>query len=750
MSSISIRPALSRFGVIVALVFAATNTIGVAAAHEGHAPLPTKGVQVDVEKGLLTLSPAAHKSLGLQTAALEQRALEEKALAYATLVTPWPQQYFVSSQLSGRIAALHVVTGETVKPGQLLAEVGSPDLDALQLELRTAANDLSLSSRQAERLRGLAQSQAVPEREYIEANAKYEQDKYAVQIARRKLRSLGISDAVIDRAVDSTDGEQPLLAPLFSPIKGTVSHADLSIGKIIAAHEHLFEVNDLSKLWVKIGVVERDVARIKAGQRVELEFSAFPKQPVEATIAVPVVDVDPLTHVATAWAEVTNPAGQPKYLPGMYGTARIITSEPTKLLSMPASALLGSGAERYVLVEVAATSKGFEYRRQSVAVVAQNSAFAQLQPGTLFPGDRVVKTGGQVLSSFFILGSLRLSKEGITNVGLKVEPVSTQGVEDILQLDGVIDLPPGDVASVSSQLTGTLTRIYVDRGEKVTAGQVVAEVSGLPLQDTQLILMKSDLEAKLLEGTLERLKSTGQAPVVAARRILETESARDAAVNRRASARQTLITMGMTVEEVDKVLESGNTRAALPIRSPIDGLVVRFEKVLGEGVSTDEAIFEVHDLSHPWAKGFLSEGAAPTMRIGTTARVRLLSDPSFIAEGKIVRSARMLGTENHTLAVWIAFNRPPQTPLQRNLLVRISATMSAPEATLAAPLSAIVREQSRNYVFVQKEDGLLERRNIGLGRSDDRFVEVLRGLTPGEKIVVQGTAEVQTTYASVR
>ena len=430
MLSISIRPNLRRLRLSAAMAFLAAVSLDTATAHDGHAPLPTKGVQVDVEKGLITLSPEARKSLGLQTAVVEQRALEEKALAYATLVTPWQQQYFVSSQLSGRIAALHVVTGETVEPGQLLAEVASSEMESLQLELRSAVNDLSLSSRQAEQLRGLAQSQAVPGKDYIEATTKHEQDKNAVQIARSKLHSLGILDAAIDESLDGTAGATTLLVPLSSPIRGMVSHADLAVGKVIAANEHLFEVNDLSKLWVKIGVLERDVARVKAGQRVDLEFSAFPKQPIGAVVTVPGVEIDPTTHVATVWAEIANPSGNPKYLPGMYGTAKIVTSEPTKLLSLPASALLGSGAERYVLVEVAATSRGSEFRRQNVVVAAQNSALVQLRPGALFPGDRVVRVGGQVLSSFFILGSLRLSEEGIRNVGLKVEPVAEHVVEE--------------------------------------------------------------------------------------------------------------------------------------------------------------------------------------------------------------------------------------------------------------------------------------------------------------------------------
>ena len=748
MFSISGHRNRYRLSIFLTAIVAAMM-VGMVTGHEGHAPLPTKGVQIDVKKGLITLSPEAQKTLGVRTAAVEQRALNEKALAYARLVTPWQQQYFVSSQLSGRIAALHVVTGESVEPGQLLAEIASPELEALQLELRNAANELALSSRQVERLRGLAEDELIPGRTYAEAQTTHEQDKNAVQIARSKLKSLGLSETVIDKSLGATGGTTTLLLPLVSPIRGTVSHSDLAIGKVIAANEHLFEINDLGKLWVKIGVLERDLARVKAGQSVELEFSAFPKQPVDAVVTVPGVDVDPATHVATAWAEIVNPPGSPTYLPGMAGTAKIVTSAATKMLTVPASALLGSGAERYVLVEVAATSKGYEYRRQSVVVASQNASFTQLHAGALYPGDRVVTVGGQVLSSFFILGSLRLSPEGIRNVGLKVEPVAKHVVEVVLPLDGLIDLPPGRVATISSQLAGTLSRVFVDRGERVTAGQAIAEVAGLPLQDMQLEMLRSDLEAKLLAGTLQRLKSIGP-PAVAARRVWEMETAHDAAINRRESARHTLMTMGMTAGEVEEVLNSREPKTALPIRSPIDGVVVRFDNVLGESVTADDPLFEIHDLSQPWAKGFLSEGEAAEVRIGTPARVRLLSDPSFITQGKVVQSARMVGAENRALAVWIEFANPGDKLLQRNLLARISATIGKPEATLAVPRLAIVREGTRHYVFVQKEGGLLERRGIEPGRSDDRFVEVRGGLVVGEKVAVQGTAELQTTYASVR
>lgn len=739
---------LLQLAIAIAIILIAVPHV--TSAHEGHAPLPTKGVEVDVKNGRITLSPEATKALSVQTAALTERALEEKALAYATLVTPWQQQHFVSSPLSGRIAALHVTTGATVNAGDLLAEIASPELDALQLDLRTAANSLDLSRRQKDRLEGLAADQAVPQRDYIEAMTKYEQDKNALEIAKSKLSHLGIRTQDIEQATVRDSSPKPFVLPLVSPIGGNVNHADLAIGKVVVGSEHLFEVNDLSKLWAKIGVLERNIARIKPGQTVELAFSAYSKEPVLATVIGPSVEVDPLTHVATVWAEVANPKGRLRYLPGMYGTAKITTSPPTKLLTAPTSALLGAGAERYVLVEMEATAKATEYRRRNVTVLAQNSSFVQIQADSLYPGDRVVNVGGQVLSSFFILGSLRLSKEGIRNVGLKTERATHHAIQDVLNLDGIVDLPPGSAATISSQLTGVLTRLHVDRGQKVNKGQVIAEVFGLPLLDTQLQMIRASLDARLLDETLARYKSLGQSAAVATRRVWEVESARDAAISRREASRQSLVTMGMSKEEVDKVLRTGETMPTLPIRTPIDGVIVRLDKVLGEGVSLDEAIIEVHDLSHPWIRAFLPEKLAPKVGVGADTRIRMLAEPDFLSSGKVVRSSAMLGEVNRTLSLWIEFSDPKPSQLQRNLVVRATAIVGEQQAVLSVPLTAIVKEQAQNYVFVQQKDGLMDRKHVELGRSDDRFVEVKSGISEGDLVAVQGAAELQTTFASLR
>jgi len=736
------------FVVWLLMVFGLLRVIS---GHEGHAPLPTKGVEVDAERGLVTLSPEAQAALALQLARAEPGKLRQTTLAYARVVTPWQQRHFVSSRLPGRISQLLVRSGEQVEAGQLLAEIASPDLEGLVLQLQSAANDLGLTKRQYDLLVGLEREQIVNGREFIEIAAKLEQQRLALETVVLKLRSLGIVAARVDELLTMPAGSsRELRLPIRAPLAGTVSHSDLAVGKVVVADEHLFEVNDLSKLWIEIEVLENDLPKIQLGQAVELELTAYPGLKLSSRVEVVGSEIDPRTHVARVWAEM--PAGEVgrKFLPGMHGAARIVVSPDRELLTLPAGALLGSGAERYVLVELASTKRGFEYRRQNVVVVAEDALQAQVQVGSLVPGDRVVSRGGHVLSSFFVLGSLRLSPEGMRNVGLQTAPAGRQTVEEILTFNGVIDLPPGGMATVSSQVKGTLYRLLVDREQEVAAGQIVAEVAGMEAVDPQLDLLQTEREVAWLEATLQRLQAGGQTQVVAAKLLWEWESRLNAARNKRAAAERLLLTLGMSREELADVLRRGEPRDSIPIRSPIAGRVVRVNKTLGEGVGADESLLEVCDYRRVWAQGFLLEQEAGRIGTGLPARVKLVSRPEFQALGQIVRSAQQIGEQDRTLSVWVEFEQPEGFVLQRNLLAELTATLSSSESTLAVPRSALARDGIRNYVFVQKPDGLLERRMVVVGRADDRWVEVRGGLQAGEIVAIQGVSELATTYAGVR
>jgi RND family efflux transporter MFP subunit len=785
------RPFLiARRAALVALLTVAAAWLW---AHEGHEPLPTRGARTVKGKdgrvvGVI-LSAEAREALGLRTAVVEKRRVAGRVMAYATLVAPWQAHAFATARLPGRVVKLHAKAGQAVKAGEVLAEVRSADLEGLQQEVLTARADAQLSARTVASLAESARSGATSEQALADARTKHRQNLNAQVVARSKWLSLGLPEADLNRLLEEGRAAVRTL-PVRSPVSGTVIHADLAVGKVVEPAEHLFEVVNLSTVWARIGVLERDMHRVEEGQEVELTFPAYSGEVFRSRVQVKGLHLDPTAHLHTVWAELTNPAGrEPRLLPGMNGQAHLLVpDEPADeaarsrrlaqaaaavglpssgvgpalaapglaALAMPApdstvvpaAALIHDGLESYVLVEGSSTPEGSEYLRTPVVVGRRDGEWVEVLGGDVFPGSHVVTRGSHELAGFFVPGVLRLGPEARREIRLRVEKAAPHRVDSVLEVEGAVEVSPDRRAAVSAQLAGTLHAISVERGQEVKAGEEVARVASLELQALQLKLLKAHLELGLAEDTLKRLRDAGRS--APPRAVLEAEGRANSLRQQRDGAARKLRAVGLSDEQLRALRERKQLVDSLPVRSVLAGRVVRFDKVLGQALKAEEALFEVHDLSRPLIHGFVPESALARVRVGQKARVRLTADPTFVAEATVVRSARVFGPESRTLSVWAELNRPPGRPLLHNQLARLSLVLGSAPPALAVPRAAVAREGDRAFVFVEGQGGAWERRAVETSREDDRRVQITRGLAEGEVVAVSGAAALMTAHAAVR
>lgn len=717
-------------------------------AHEGHTPLPTKGVQIDFALGMATLSSDAREALGVETAEVEEGAVAETVLAYARVTVPWQQHHFVTSTVAGRIASLHAKPGERVTKGQLLAEVQSPELDALQTELLSGLNNFALSSARLERTTSLARAEVVAGRDLTEATSTNRANQYAVDIARSKLLSVGFSRDQLDALTERAETVRSL--PIISPEDGLIIHSDLIVGKVVRPTEHLFEVINLAEVDLLVDVLEADLQKVRLGQTVEFVSTTYPEKTFRGSVTIKEPFIDDATHVGRIWVRLKNDDTAAQLLPGMYGQAKLTVSDDATHPLIPAPSLLTNGTEQYVLVEAAATSRASEFVKRNIYIGRRGEGKVEVLAGEVYPGDQVATTGAHVLSNFFVQGVLRFSAEATQNMDLRVEAVEYRPIDDIVEVDGSVDLPPENRAAASSQLPGTIQAILVDRGQSVTAGDVIAKIASVEFQETQLQLLRAHFEAALLLDQLDRYRKLETNQIVSQSQMQQAEASYKDALFREDSAKRTLLTMGLTEGQLTTLTSQQQLIALLPVRAPISGVVVGFEKALGQAIDAEEPLFEIHDLSSVWVRAHLSERDVAAVNVGTPARVRFLALPDFVGEGKVVRSSGILGVADRTLSVWVELNDIKTAEVFHNMLTRITFHRGHSDPVLALPLEAIVTQGTRSYVFVKQIDGAFTRRNVTLGRRDDSHVEVTTGLAPGELVAVHGADKLQTAYASIR
>jgi len=740
-------------GAIRALACAA-GLAAAARAHEGHEALPTKGVSIDSAGGTLVLAPAAHRALGVETADVTAAVRDRRVAAYARLVPAWNRHAFASSGVGGRVAALHVRVGDVVTAGQTLVTLESLELETIQLELLTARAEYDLAARTFERIRALAEVQAAAQRERSLARSQLEQARGAVAVAAAKLRSLGVPEAVV--AALLTDADRPLTSRLdvTSPIAGTVMHVDVTVGDVVTANKHLFELVDLAEVWAEIALLERDLEGVVAGQPVDLTLAVRPGERFDTAIHTTGRMLDPRTRQGSAWATLANPPGaDARWLPGMTGRALIATAPPGERAAVPAGAIVDNGLERFVLVEEAATDRGHEYRRQAVVVEGIDGDVATLADGAVFPGDRVVTTGSHELGSLFVAGVLRLGPEAEADIGLRTETVGLGSVDEVLEFDATVDVPPGSRTSAAAQVEGRITRLLGRVGREVAEGEVIAEVASLRALELQRDLIQAASQRRFADENVARLAELDAAQSVPRKRLWEAQAEALALAERVEALERSLRGIGFPAAETARMAAEGEVFPALAIRAPAAGSIVRLDAVVGGVIEPDQTVAEIHDARHAWLRGHLTErevGRLQSHAPENAARVRFVALPGRVLEGRIVRRGNVIDPRHRTLPVWVELDVPPGEVLQHGMLARVSLPLSRSAPAIAVPLSAIARQGTRAYVFVRTFDGVFHRRPVVLGPGDDRIVTVLDGLEPGATVAVAGVAGLQTAWASIR
>lgn len=716
-------------------------------AHEGHQPLPTKGVQVDAQNGQLTLSAQARDAIGLQAEELVVGTVASTLTVYAESVTPWQAKAFGSAQIFGRIAKLLARPGDFVEKDQIIAELSSRELELVKLDYLQAANDLRLHQRVLEMTRPTALAGAVPMQRLLEIENAVEQSQNRLDVARIRAHTLGVS---LDGSQSSPSGS--LYYPIRSPIAGQILHSDLAEGKYVEAFEHLLEIVNTDEVWVQLQLLEKDFFKIKVGNRVKIEFPASSIS-VEGVIDRVDAGLDPQTQVSSAWVTLANQA----ILPGLVGRGTIYTSEQAEKLTVPQRAVYSDGLQNYVFVEEASTRTSAEYRKKTIRLGKRTlegqkpmESMVELLQGDIYPGDRVVVRGGHELSSLFFLGVLKLSNSDQQRLGIQTAPASHREVASTRQLTASVRLPPENRSVLSSQLDGTVHSHELSPGRFVKAGEKLMEIASPDFHKLQLDLISTSLDAELSLRRADRLDGV-KGDAVSLRVVLETRSQADQLKARAESLRRQLATLGLLESDIESIVKDRRILDYLPLRSNIAGRITSSVVTLGETVSASQALVEIHNLESVWIEAHVPAHETRSLNESADGVAMILANPDISFPVVLSRIGPTVNESTRTQRIWLTPSATSSVPqLRAGALITVSLPIGRSTSTLAIPSSAILRDGMQYFSFVQKNDGYVERRRLKIGRSDSAYTEIVDGIEAGELVVTAGGRELQTAFASLR
>jgi multidrug efflux pump subunit AcrA (membrane-fusion protein) len=257
---------------------------------------------------------------------------------------------------------------------------------------------------------------------------------------------------------------------------------------------------------------------------------------------------------------------------------------------------------------------------------------------------------------------------------------------------------------------------------------------------------KTNLGIKVEEAEMRTLEKT-----LTAIGAIEAIPTRSAVVSSRIAGRVASIAVvsgdkvqkGQALVEVES-RQLGNPPPRVTYQAPIGGIVTTVEAVLGAPVEPDKNLIQVVDLSEVYAEGRIFEGQVAAVKPGQKVRVYVESFPQDVFEGTVDVVSGALDPESRTLRVWARLKNP-DGKLRPNMRARLSIVTAQADSVIAVPHSAVLGDAGNLFAFVQADDKGLsyERRPVVVGMKDDRFVEIIEGIFPGDKVVTLGNYQLQ-------
>ncbi|MBL7921167.1 MAG: efflux RND transporter periplasmic adaptor subunit [Bacteroidia bacterium] len=281
------------------------------------------------------------KNAGIELGSVEQKGLSESIKVSGKLDIP-PQNYAeVSTYVGAVVKTILAVEGDFVKKGQTVIVLEHPDLIKLQEEYISSKSNISYLEKEYERQKDLNNQKISSGKIFQEAEAKYNTEKARLLSLKNQLEMLSLSTDALDK------GNISRTMPLKSPVDGYIGHINVSLGSYAEPNKAVFDVINLDDVHIHLSVFEKDINKVKVGQKV---YATIPNQQgniIEAVIFKIGKMLDDETKAIDVHADIKNKSEG--LVPGLFVNAQINIGDKS-VGAVPEKAVVRNGKKQYIFI----------------------------------------------------------------------------------------------------------------------------------------------------------------------------------------------------------------------------------------------------------------------------------------------------------------------------------------------------------------------------------------------------------------
>lgn len=354
-------------------------------------------------KGAIVLTDEQIKSVGIEIGTIEMKNLLSVVKASGQLAVPPQNKAEVNVLVGGIIQVINVREGQGVVKGQIVAFLENTDFIKLQQDYLAAKNGFTYTKAEYQRQKELKEADAGTGKIYQQAEANYNADQSKLLGMERQLEQFGINAASVGK------GNIVRKIAIKAPISGTVGHIAINTGTFAEPGKPLMEIIDNSKIHCDLTVYEKDLFKVKNGQKVTFTLTNQNNQQIFGEIYGVNKSFEDESKGIVVHAEIK---GVNKYhlIPGMYVTALIDVGEQLTP-SVPVDAVVRSENKEFIFILISTKKeehedegkkhqvKNYRFRNVEVTTGVTELGYVQITPLEELPAGTQIASKG----AFYIL-----------------------------------------------------------------------------------------------------------------------------------------------------------------------------------------------------------------------------------------------------------------------------------------------------------------------------------------------------------
>ncbi len=334
---------------------------------------------------------------------------------------------------------------------------------------------------------------------------------------------------------------------------------------------------------------------------------------------------------------------------------------------------------------------------------------------------------------------IKITKAVQKDIGLKVETLQLTNAKGFLSIPAKIVTNQNSEALIGSLVQGRIKKVYVNVGDNVKQGQVLFSIESLEIGALKAGLIKAKANLDFAKSTLEREKTLFEKGFSSQQMLDQANAEYNRALADFNAEDKKIHAVGLEDKDVFDVKgDALHSSGLLYIKSPINGTVVERNLVTGQLVESTSNGLRILNTSSVWVDGQVYEkDISRIVKRGKLSFVTLAYGEEEFS-GNIINTGQTVDEKTRTITIRGEIPNPGgklKPEMFGEMTVRIGEEVEA----LMLPAEALVKEGPEEYVFVQKNDTLFEKRTVKSGFHLNEKVEITEGLKAGEKVVTKGS-----------